>query len=49
MRVIAPSVDNSIGGQAQGRVDKDGKFTITGVQAGHASHPARAGSFAGGR
>ena len=34
MRVAAPSVDNSIGGQAQGRVDKDGKFTITGVQAG---------------
>jgi len=34
MRVAAPSVDTSIGGQAQGRVDKDGKFTITGVQAG---------------
>lgn len=34
MRVAAPSVDNSIGGQAQGRVDKDGKFTITGVRAG---------------
>ena len=34
MRVAAPSTDNSIGGQAQGRVDKDGKFTITGVQAG---------------
>ena len=34
MRVAAPSVDNSIGGQAQGRVDKDGRFTITGVQAG---------------
>ena len=34
MRVAAPSVDTSIGGQAQGRVDKDGRFTITGVQAG---------------
>ena len=34
MRVAAPSVDNSVGGQAQGRVDKDGKFTITGVQGG---------------
>jgi hypothetical protein len=34
MRVSAPSTDNLIGGQAQGRVDKDGKFTITGVQAG---------------
>lgn len=34
MRIAAPSTDNSIGGQAQGRVDKDGKFTITGVQAG---------------
>jgi hypothetical protein len=34
MRVTAPSTDNAIGGQAQGRVDKDGKFTITGVQAG---------------
>jgi len=34
MRVVAPSADNAIGGQAQGRVDKDGKFTITGVQAG---------------
>jgi hypothetical protein len=34
MRVAAPSTDNAIGGQAQGRVDKDGKFTITGVQAG---------------
>jgi hypothetical protein len=34
MRVTAPSPDNLIGGQAQGRVDKDGKFTITGVQAG---------------
>ena len=34
MRVNAPSTDNSIGGQPQGRVDKDGRFTITGVQAG---------------
>ena len=34
MRISAPSIDNSIGGQAQGRVDKDGKFTINGVQAG---------------
>ena len=34
MRVAAPSIDTSIGGQAQGRVDKDGQFTITGVQAG---------------
>jgi hypothetical protein len=34
MRVTAPATDTSIGGQAQGRVDKDGKFTITGVQAG---------------
>ena len=34
MRVSAPSTGNSIGGQAQGRVDKDGKFTISGVQAG---------------
>lgn len=34
MRIAAPSTDNSIGGQAQGRVDKDGKFTIAGVQAG---------------
>jgi hypothetical protein len=34
VRVTAPSTDASIGGQAQGRVDKDGKFTITGVQAG---------------
>jgi Carboxypeptidase regulatory-like domain len=34
MRVTAPSTDNSIGGQAQGRVDKDGNFTISGVQAG---------------
>jgi carboxypeptidase family protein len=34
MRVAAPSTDNMIGGQAQGRVDKDGKFTIGGVQAG---------------
>src|SRR5205085_8233119 len=34
MRVVAPSTDSSIGGQAQGRVDKDGRFTITGVQAG---------------
>ncbi|HVD91728.1 MAG TPA: carboxypeptidase-like regulatory domain-containing protein, partial [Vicinamibacterales bacterium] len=41
MRVAAPSTDNSIGGQAQGRVDKDGKFTITGVQAG--SHLIRPG------
>lgn len=34
MRVTAPATDNLIGGQAQGRVDKDGRFTITGVQAG---------------
>ena len=33
-RIAAPSTDNLIGGQAQGRVDKDGTFTITGVQAG---------------
>ena len=34
MRITAPSIDNMIGRQAQGRVDKDGTFTITGVQAG---------------
>jgi len=41
MRIVAPSTDNSIGGQAQGRVDKDGRFTIAGVQAGaHLIRPA---------
>jgi hypothetical protein len=34
MRIVVPSIGDSIGGQAQGRVDKDGKFTVTGVQAG---------------
>jgi hypothetical protein len=34
MRVVAPSTDNTLGGQAQGRIDKDGKFTVNGVQAG---------------
>jgi hypothetical protein len=43
VRVSAPSTDRSIGGQAQGRVDKDGKFTITGVQAGmHLIRPSGA-------
>jgi hypothetical protein len=34
VRISTPSTDQSIGGAAQGRVDKDANFTITGVQAG---------------
>ena len=34
LRISAPSTDSSIGGPAQGRVDKDGKFIVDGVAAG---------------
>jgi carboxypeptidase family protein len=34
LRVTAPATGTSIGGQPQGRVDKDGKFTIDGIAAG---------------
>jgi len=41
LRMSAPSTDQSIGGPPQGRVDKEGTFTIAGVQAGsHLVRPA---------
>jgi hypothetical protein len=41
VRVTAPAVGPSIGGQPQGRVDKDGRFTVDGVSAGlHLVRPA---------
>jgi hypothetical protein len=41
MRVTTPSTEQGIGGAAQGRVDKDGTFSVSGIQAG--SHLIRPG------
>ena len=40
-RITAPSTDQSdFGPQPNARVDKDGRFTLSGVSAGRASDPA---------